>query len=81
MLTAISVRDNSWTLGVSGKIRLYSGTVAIEARDFLKAGIVANTCNPSSWEAKAGRSRVQGHYLGRWLSRKEHLLYKHEDVS
>lgn len=49
---------------MSGKITLYSGTVAIEARGFVKSGIDTHSGNPSYWEAKAGRSRVQGHFWG-----------------
>lgn len=50
---------------MSGKIRLYSGTVAVEARGFVKSGIDTPSGNPSYWEGKKGRSRVQGIGWGR----------------
>lgn len=67
---------------MSGKIRLYSGTVAIEARGFVKSGIDIHTVvilviGKLKQEDQEFRAIS---WRGGWLSGKDHLLHKHEDT-
>jgi hypothetical protein len=67
MLTAISIRDNNiWLLNVSSQIRLYSGALAIETRDFFNSSMFSHTLVILVLgKAKAGKSRVQDQGLGK----------------